>query len=411
MKYEGKTISLDGKKYLEVKYRIQEFRKNPENRLMTEIVFLEDDLAVVKATAVSGKKFLAEAYACRHISVEERFVEMAETAAIGRALSDAGYNLPYEEIVSGIDPLEKCITLDDGSPYLEVPYRIAWMRKCNPDWRIKKTLLKCTRAFAVVQCQIVDMSDQVLSVAHARRQWADSDIGRQFVEYAETAAVGRALSLLGFDLPPEKSKDLNDGRVVSEAPIKNNHEQIIDSLIYQEAQRRQIPDNLVSAAPVQQLQPVPPPVPPVQTASAPPVTPISASTPPVQAVGAPSVTNGPITRPASIPTTFALDNSQPEFDANAFMPVGDEEEVPFFGPNEVEYTQQSLFSTPGNQEPEEDAVIPFGIYTGKMVSEVFKINPEFVHDLAVKYKGNEKIIRVAKAIIVKNGGILSTARS
>lgn len=341
------AITLDGRQYLEVKYRIKEFRREQMNHLCTEIAYLEDDMAVIKATAYSGTVVVGEAYACRHVSVEERFLEMAETAAIGRALSDAGYNLPYEEVAQGDDPLKKYILLDDGTPYLEVCYRIAWMRHQHPDWLIRKTLLRCTRNFAVMQCSIVDGKGTVLSLAHARRQWSNSDVGQQFVESAETAASGRALAILGYDLPPETSRDLNDGRIYSESPIREENR-------YDGNMLHNVQGNVAQNA------------------------------------------------PQNVPRTFPVRDFSGGFDPNAFLPPGDEEEVPFFSEDAQTFGQSRVMTGQQSTEPYQgtaDVVIPFGIYSGQRLKDVYEKDRPFVENLAFRYKGDPALIDAAKKII------------
>lgn len=367
------AILLDGKLYLETKFRIREFRKNPSNKILTDIVYLQDNMAIVKASALYNENVIAEAYAARHIVVEEKFLEMAETAAIGRALSDAGYNLASEEFASDVDPLSKTIALDDGTPYLEVVYRIAWMRREHPDWVIRKQLLRCTEFFAIVQCKIIDVDGNVLSMAHARRQWKDSVAGRQYVESAETAAVGRALSMLGYDLPPEKSKDLNDGTVLAEAPIAESQTWANESnfsAMGMSGNQMEYSQTYVTQAPVPVLQ-----------------------------------------RPETIPTSFQMDTYCTDFDANAFIPEDGQEEVPFFQnnetkhPEELDTIQQEMQDFPNSGQEDttlaeaENCIIPFGVYTGRKLKDILIQDRKFIEDLAYVYKGNPVLTEAAKRLI------------
>lgn len=358
----------DGTLYLETKFRIAEFRKNPENRIETEITFIDNCMAVVKAYAMNKEKRIAEAYAMRHVSVEEKFLEAAETAAIGRALSDAGYNLFLAELKEQ-NPLGKAITLSDGSPYLEVNYRIAWMRREHPEWRIKKKLLSFTNSFAVMQCVITDEAGNVLATSHARRQYQEDEVKRQFLECAETAAVGRALSLLGYDLLA--AKDLNDSGL-AEAPLKIVNTELAYPLTETSKSDKKpfIQMEMMGTESVMQN---------LQMGKMP-----------------------ELARP-EIPKVFNDTNYTSDFDANAFMPEtveGNEEEVPFFQENESE----SLVE----KEPETQNVlvgdykIPFGIYMGQSLVEVFQKDRAFVEMLVKNYKGDLELVNAASLLLRQN---------
>lgn len=356
----------DGTLYLETKFRIAEFRKNPENRIETELTFIDNCMAVVKAYAMSGEKRISEAYAMRHVSVEERFLEAAETAAIGRALSDAGYNLFLEELKDQ-NPLEKAITLNDGSPYLEVNYRIAWMRREHPEWRIKKKLLSFTNSFAVMQCVVTDEAGNVLSTSHARRQYQEDEMKRQFLECAETAAVGRALSLLGYDLLA--AKDLNDSGL-AEAPLKPGKTDFAHQPA--EASETELP---------------------MQTEMA--------GTEPVMRDS--QMGNLPELSRSEIPKVFNDTNYMPDFDANAFMPENvaeNGEEILFF--QEDETIPMVKMKSERQNNSAENYKIPFGIYMGQSLVEVFQKDRAFVEMLVKNYKGDLELVNAAKLLLQQN---------
>ena len=92
--------------YLDVKWRLYWFRlKYPEGKITTNVIQVDFDkgVAVVQATVHADKtapedQFLARALGQRFRSAEEfgdRFVELAETSAIGRALADAGFGTQF----------------------------------------------------------------------------------------------------------------------------------------------------------------------------------------------------------------------------------------------------------------------------------------------------------------------------
>lgn len=90
--------------YLDVKYRLLWFRlHNPEGKIETEIIHVDDKSAVVSCKLYHDKadpadQYLAKSTAQRFASQEkfgDRFLEVAETAAMGRVLAAAGYGTQF----------------------------------------------------------------------------------------------------------------------------------------------------------------------------------------------------------------------------------------------------------------------------------------------------------------------------
>lgn len=90
--------------YLDAKYRVLWFRlHHPDGKLDTEIVHLDDKSACVCCRVYVSKsdppeQYIGKAYSHRFYSQElfgERFLEVAETVAKGRALADAGYGTQF----------------------------------------------------------------------------------------------------------------------------------------------------------------------------------------------------------------------------------------------------------------------------------------------------------------------------
>lgn len=105
---EGETC-----KYLEVKYRKLWFLlKYPNGIIRKKIITMNDNQATVEAKVYADRKdnpeeYLASGYATRRFSdecIQSRYLEIAETAAEGRALAGAGFGLQF---VSELDDDEK----------------------------------------------------------------------------------------------------------------------------------------------------------------------------------------------------------------------------------------------------------------------------------------------------------------
>lgn len=100
------TVGDEGENdlYLDVKYRLLWFRLHrPNGKIEPEIVQLDDKSAVVCCKVYADKtdpadQFIGKAYSQRFSTEErfgDRFLEIAETVAKGRALADAGYGTQF----------------------------------------------------------------------------------------------------------------------------------------------------------------------------------------------------------------------------------------------------------------------------------------------------------------------------
>ena len=128
--------------------------------------------------------------------------------------------------VEGFDPRKfmRLIQKEDQSSryYLDVAYRKLWFRLCHPEGKIVKTIRSITAQMAIVEARVYlnknDPDDSYVANAFAQKFREDSEIGQKYVELAETAAVGRALSDAGFGLQfADREKEMDPE--VTEAPI------------------------------------------------------------------------------------------------------------------------------------------------------------------------------------------------
>ena len=107
---EGQT----GKLYLDVAFRKLWFRlKYPEGKCEKKIMKLTDRMVIVEARVYLDRNdpensFIANAFACKYYTDDpqfgNKFVELAETAAEGRALANAGFGLQFADKEGDLDP-------------------------------------------------------------------------------------------------------------------------------------------------------------------------------------------------------------------------------------------------------------------------------------------------------------------
>lgn len=86
------------------------------------------------------------------------------------------------------------LSLISGNEYLEVKWRLVWLRTEHPDAVIETNLVRLEGNFAVFEAKVT-----IPSGGSATGYGSEDSQGfRDFIEKAETKAVGRALAGLGF---------------------------------------------------------------------------------------------------------------------------------------------------------------------------------------------------------------------
>lgn len=101
-----------------------------------------------------------------------------------------------------------------GKAYLQVAYRILWAREEHPDWSFTTDLIASGQDSALFKATISDASGKVLSTAHKREDKAGF---ADFLEKAETGAIGRALALAGYGT--QFTDDLDEGGRIADSPL------------------------------------------------------------------------------------------------------------------------------------------------------------------------------------------------
>ena len=125
--------------YLDVKYRMLWFRLHrPNGKIDTEIIHVDEKSAVVCCKIYSDRgdpadQYLAKSCAQRFVSQEkygDRYLEIAETAAIGRVLAAAGYGTQFcgaTDMLSGIiadAPIDMTTMEDAATAPVEASSRV-----------------------------------------------------------------------------------------------------------------------------------------------------------------------------------------------------------------------------------------------------------------------------------------------
>lgn len=105
--------------------------------------------------------------------------------------------------------------------YLPVAARIAWFRREHPDWSIITKTIQLANKAVLMKAIVKDATGKVIATARKK----ETEIGfPDYIEKAETGAVGRALAMCGYgtlqapefdeqerlaDSPVEKGNNLN----------------------------------------------------------------------------------------------------------------------------------------------------------------------------------------------------------
>lgn len=113
-----------------------------------------------------------------------------------------------------------------GQDYLEVKWRLLWFRNENPDGHLETKLESHDGQFAVFSCyarkaDVLDANGTVVQKGGSATGWGSEQYNdfRDYIEKAETKAIGRALAALGYGT--QFTYDLSDadhGRI-ADAPV------------------------------------------------------------------------------------------------------------------------------------------------------------------------------------------------
>jgi hypothetical protein len=103
-----------------------------------------------------------------------------------------------------------------GNDYLQVPWRVFWMREEHPDWRIRTLIdVDPDRNGCIATADIINENGETIATAHKyedRKGFAD------FIEKSETGAIGRALALCGYGT--QFAPDLLEDDRLADSPLE-----------------------------------------------------------------------------------------------------------------------------------------------------------------------------------------------
>jgi hypothetical protein len=108
--------------------------------------------------------------------------------------------------------------------YLEVKWRIAWMRDEHPLWGIDTIPMQIGECLVVKAIVFNEDGGQIasgLATVRAASSNRESWAGREF-EKAETAALGRALAVAGYGT--QFTDDFDEGEYLSDSPVQRQQQ-------------------------------------------------------------------------------------------------------------------------------------------------------------------------------------------
>lgn len=113
-----------------------------------------------------------------------------------------------------------------GKEYLEVKFRLVWFREDHPDWSIETELMSVTDVSAYARATVRDESGRVIATSH---KFESIKGFPDFIEKAETGAIGRALALIGYGTQ-FCADELDEGKRIVDSPVEMKPENIDESI-------------------------------------------------------------------------------------------------------------------------------------------------------------------------------------
>lgn len=126
--------------------------------------------------------------------------------------------------MSKFNPEEHMMDLK-GKKYLQVAWRIVWFREDKPNWGIEVEAHTINENVAVFKATIKDEQGRVISTGFGSETPKDF---KDYIEKAETKAIGRALAMLGYGTQFEP--ELDEGTRIVDSPISRKQDHLKEML-------------------------------------------------------------------------------------------------------------------------------------------------------------------------------------
>jgi hypothetical protein len=120
-------------------------------------------------------------------------------------------------------PKNKKVSLANGqvkwekteADYLPVAARVAWFRREHPDWSIITICIQLANKAVVMKAIIKNAEGRVIATARKK----ETEIGfPDYIEKAETGAVGRALAMCGYGTL--QAPEFDEAERLADAPVE-----------------------------------------------------------------------------------------------------------------------------------------------------------------------------------------------
>jgi len=102
-----------------------------------------------------------------------------------------------------------------GKDYLQVAHRLVWFREERPTWSVETEFLKLEDKFAIAKATIKNEAGQIMATGHKRE---DASHFPDFMEKAETGAIGRSLAYIGYGTQ-FCADELDEGQRLADSPV------------------------------------------------------------------------------------------------------------------------------------------------------------------------------------------------
>jgi hypothetical protein len=102
--------------------------------------------------------------------------------------------------------------------YLPVAPRIAWFRKEHPDWSIITKVMQLVDKAVIMKAIIKDASGRIIATARKRETQNGFP---DYIEKAETGAIGRALAMCGYGTL--QAPEFDECERLADAPVEKGN--------------------------------------------------------------------------------------------------------------------------------------------------------------------------------------------